>query len=107
MAFIVRKSEYRETRVCRGTTIGANATIICGVKLGEYCLIGAGAVVNRDVQPYALMVGVPARQIGWVTEEGERIDLPVSGKGEWKCKKTETLYKLEGTKIEKLKTEAS
>ena len=106
-AFIVRKSEYRETRVCRGTTIGANATIICGVKLGEYCLIGAGAVVNRDVQPFALMVGVPARQIGWVTEEGERIDLPVSGKGEWKCKKTETLYKLEGTKIEKLKTEAS
>src|SRR3546814_12479210 len=65
-AEIERKSEFRPTRVRRGATIGANATIVCGVTLGEYCFIGAGAVVTRDVPPFALVVGSPARQIGWV-----------------------------------------
>ena len=70
-AFVERKEEYKETRIKKGASIGANATIVCGVMLGEYCFIGAGAVVTKDVLPYALMVGVPAKQIGWVSREGE------------------------------------
>ena len=70
---VVRKNEYRRTLVKRGGTIGANATIVCGVTLGEYCFVGAGAVITKDVEPYALMVGVPARRIGWVNENGERV----------------------------------
>ena len=72
-AAISRKDQYRKTLVKKGATIGANATIICGVTLGEYCFIGAGAVVNRDVKPYALVVGVPARQKGWISEFGHRL----------------------------------
>jgi len=75
-AFIERKREYRPTLVRRGASIGANATIICGVTLGEYCFVGAGAVVTRDVPPYALVVGNPARQRGWVCVCGVRLDLP-------------------------------
>jgi len=71
---IVRKNEYRRTYVKRGATIGANATIVCGVTLGEYCFIAAGAVVINDVQPFSLMAGVPARHIGWMNEYGERVD---------------------------------
>lgn len=70
-AFIERKTEYKETRIKKGASIGANATIICGVTLGEYCFIGAGAVVSKDVPAYALMLGVPAKQKGWVSREGE------------------------------------
>ncbi|PIR34253.1 MAG: N-acetyltransferase [Alphaproteobacteria bacterium CG11_big_fil_rev_8_21_14_0_20_44_7] len=70
-AEIERKNEYRETLVGIGATIGANATIVCGNKLGDYCLIGAGAVVTKEVPPHAMMAGVPARQIGWVSHEGE------------------------------------
>lgn len=73
-AFIERKTEFRQTTVRRGATIGANATIICGVEIGEYALIAAGAVVTKDVPPYAVMMGVPARQHGWVTKEGDRVD---------------------------------
>ena len=73
-AFVERKAEYRETRVKRGASIGANATIVCGVILGEYCLIGAGAVVTKDVKPYALMTGVPARRTGWVSRSGIVLD---------------------------------
>lgn len=73
-SFIERKTNYHETRVKRGATIGANATVICGVTLGEYCLIGAGAVVTKDVKPYALMVGVPAKQTGWVSRAGIVLD---------------------------------
>jgi UDP-2-acetamido-3-amino-2,3-dideoxy-glucuronate N-acetyltransferase len=76
---VSRKDEYRKTLVRRGTTIGANATIICGVTLGEYSFIGAGAVVSKDVPSYALMVGVPARRVGWMCQCGER--LPDSGAG--------------------------
>jgi predicted dehydrogenase/acetyltransferase-like isoleucine patch superfamily enzyme len=72
-AEIERKSEFLSTLVCRGATIGANATIICGVTLGEYCFVGAGAVVTHDVPPFALVVGVPARRIGWVSHAGERL----------------------------------
>jgi UDP-2-acetamido-3-amino-2,3-dideoxy-glucuronate N-acetyltransferase len=70
---VSRKNEYRRTLVKRGASIGANATIVCGTTLGEYCFIGAGAVVNRDVAPYALMAGVPARRIGWMCQCGEKL----------------------------------
>ena len=70
---IVRKDEYRETVVRRGASIGANATIICGHELGEYCFIAAGAVVTKDVPAYALMVGMPAKRIGWVSKAGGRL----------------------------------
>lgn len=70
---IERKSEYRDTVVKRGATLGANCTIVCGVTIGEYAFIGAGTVVNRDVPPFALMVGVPARRIGWMSHAGERL----------------------------------
>lgn len=73
-AFVERKDEFRETPVGRGATIGANATIVCGHSLGEYCMVAAGAVVTRDVRAFALVAGVPARQIGWVSREGERLD---------------------------------
>ena len=72
-AHVSRKNEYRPTRICRGASVGANATIVCGHTLGEYCMIGAGAVVTTDVPPYALMVGVPARQVGTVNEHGDKI----------------------------------
>jgi UDP-2-acetamido-3-amino-2,3-dideoxy-glucuronate N-acetyltransferase len=72
-AFIQRKDEFKKTLLKRGCSIGANATIVCGVTIGEYALIGSGAVINRDVKPYALMVGVPARQIGWVGISGNTL----------------------------------
>jgi UDP-2-acetamido-3-amino-2,3-dideoxy-glucuronate N-acetyltransferase len=95
-AAISRKHEYRKTLVKKGATIGANATIICGVTLGEYCFIGTGAVVNRDVKPYALMLGVPARQAGWMSHFGERISLALSGRGEYRCPRTQETYFLDG-----------
>lgn len=75
-AAVSRKNEYRNTLVRRGATLGANCTIVCGVTIGEYAFVGAGAVINRDVKPYALMVGVPAKQIGWMNEQGERVNEP-------------------------------
>lgn len=70
---VIRKHEYRKTLVKRGATIGANATIVCGTTIGEYAFIGAGSVVNKDVKPYAMMVGVPARQIGWMCQCGVKL----------------------------------
>lgn len=78
-AFIVRKSEFKKTLLKKGCSIGANATIICGVTIGEYALIGSGAVVNKDVKPYALVVGVPARQIGWVSRAGNTLKFDDDG----------------------------
>lgn len=71
---VTRKHEYRKTLVKRGATIGANATVVCGATIGEYAFIGAGCVVNKDVKPYAMMVGVPARQIGWMCQCGVKLD---------------------------------
>ena len=81
-ASVTRKDEYRRTLVRRGATIGANATIVCGTTVGEYAFVAAGAVVNRDVKAYALVAGVPARQIGWMDEHGERLNLPLAGHAE-------------------------
>ena len=100
-SLIERKDEYRDTIVRKGATLGANCTIICGVTIGEYAFIGAGAVVNSDVAPYALMVGVPARQVGWMSEFGEQLDLPVTGTDETRCPHTGTLYRLTEGRVEK------
>lgn len=91
-SLIERKDEYRNTLVKKGATLGANCTIVCGVTIGEYAFVGAGAVVNKDVKPYALMVGVPAKQIGWMSEYGEQLDLPLEGDGEAACSHTQTRY---------------
>ncbi|MFC4931137.1 acyltransferase [Massilia sp. GCM10023247] len=93
-AAVERKNEYRRTLVRRGATIGANATIVCGVTVGEYAFIGAGAVVTHDVAPFALMAGVPARQIGWMSRFGERLPLGLDGNGEALCPHTGDLYLL-------------
>jgi UDP-2-acetamido-3-amino-2,3-dideoxy-glucuronate N-acetyltransferase len=92
---VPRKDEYRDTLVRRGATLGANCTIVCGVTIGEFAFVGAGAVITRDVKPYALMAGVPARQIGWMSAHGERLDLPLSGSGTATCPATGTRYHLE------------
>lgn len=91
---IARKNEYRRTLVKRGATIGANATIVCGVVIGEYAFIAAGAVVNKDVKPYALMAGVPARQIGWISRTGRRLNLPLAGNTKVACPDGEGIYAL-------------
>ncbi|MBL8306869.1 MAG: N-acetyltransferase [Rubrivivax sp.] len=93
---VPRKNEYRRTRVKQGATLGANCTIVCGTTVGEYAFVGAGAVVNRDVPAYALMVGVPARRAGWMSRHGERLALPPSGQGEAACPATGERYRLDG-----------
>src|SRR5918993_856662 len=92
---VVRKDEYRPTLVKKGATLGANCTIVCGATIGEFAFVGAGAVVNRDVKPYALMAGVPARQIGWMSEHGERLDLPLTGVGTATCRGSGIRYQLQ------------
>ena len=93
---IVRKGELRRTLVRKGATLGANCTIVCGVTIGEYAFVGAGAVVNRDVPDFALMLGVPARQAGWMSRFGERLNLPLSGEAEAVCPHTGERYRLAG-----------
>ena len=93
---VSRKEEYRDTLVRRGATLGANCTIVCGVTIGQYAFVGAGAVVNRDVPDFALVVGVPARQVGWMSRHGERLSLPLSGASEAVCPHTGDRYVLEG-----------
>jgi UDP-2-acetamido-3-amino-2,3-dideoxy-glucuronate N-acetyltransferase len=93
-AGIVRKDQYRRTLVRRGASIGANATIVCGVTIGRYAFIGAGAVVKRDVPDFALMAGVPARRIGWISRFGERLPLPACGDGAAVCPHTGDTYLL-------------
>ena len=94
-----RKDSYLNTVVERGATLGANCTIVCGSRIGRYSFVGAGAVVNRSVKPFALMVGVPARQVGWMSAFGERVDLPLLGNGEWVCPHTREHYLLSGEEL--------
>jgi UDP-2-acetamido-3-amino-2,3-dideoxy-glucuronate N-acetyltransferase len=98
-AAVPRKDEYRRTLVKRGATLGANCTIVCGTTIGEHAFVGAGAVVSRDVPAYALVVGVPARRIGWMSRHGERLALPASGQGEAACPATGERYRLNGDEI--------
>jgi UDP-2-acetamido-3-amino-2,3-dideoxy-glucuronate N-acetyltransferase len=94
-SLIERKAEYRDTLVKKGVTLGANCTIVCGVTIGEYAFVGAGAVINKDVKPYALMVGVPAKQVGWMSQYGEQIPLPTHGNGVYTCPHTNQVYTLD------------
>jgi UDP-2-acetamido-3-amino-2,3-dideoxy-glucuronate N-acetyltransferase len=91
---VARKNEYRPTLVKRGATLGANCTVVCGCTVGAYAFVGAGAVVSRDVPDFALMVGVPARQIGWMSRHGERLVLPLHGDGDAVCPATGEAYVL-------------
>lgn len=95
-SLIERKSEYRDTLVKTGATLGANCTIVCGVTIGAYSFVGAGAVINKNVPDYALVVGVPGKQIGWMSEFGEQLDLPVNGDDETRCQcqHTGAVYRL-------------
>lgn len=94
-SLIERKNEYRDTLVKIGATLGANSTIVCGVTIGAHAFVGAGAVVQKDVSDFALVVGVPARQIGWMSAHGERLDLPVTGEGVAVCPHTGDRYRLQ------------
>lgn len=100
-SLIERKSEYRDTLIKKGATLGANCTIVCGITVEEYAFIGAGAVINKNVPAYALMVGVPAKQIGWMSEYGEQLKLPLSGTASATCQHTGTTYVLRGEVLRK------
>lgn len=98
-SLVERKNEYRNTLVKKGATLGANCTIVCGVTIGEFAFIGAGSVINKDVPTYALMVGVPAKQIGWISEYGEKLDLPLTGNAQTLCPHTKQVYTLRNGNI--------
>jgi UDP-2-acetamido-3-amino-2,3-dideoxy-glucuronate N-acetyltransferase len=97
---IVRREQYIKTVVEKGATIGANATIVCGNRIGKFALIGAGSVVTKDVSPYALLVGNPARQVGWVSEYGHSLEF--DGSGEAVCNESGEKYRLVNNKVSKL-----
>ncbi len=99
-----RKSEYKATKICKGATLGANCTIVCGVEIGAHAFVGAGAVVTKDVQPYALVVGTPAKQVGWMSHYGEQLDLPLEGNGETFCEHTGIRYVLRNGEIGQVDT---
>ena len=102
-AAVLRKDQYRRTLVKRGATLGANCTVVCGTTVGEFAFVGAGAVVSRDVADFALVVGVPARPIGWMSRHGERLDLPVAlppgQSAHANCPATGECYRLDGAAL--------
>ena len=98
-SFIKRKNEYLDTLIKKGATLGANCTIICGVTIGEYAFVAAGAVVTKNVSDFALYAGVPAKQIGWMSKFGKRIELPLIGNAKYTCPYTGDIYELKGIKM--------
>lgn len=94
-SFVARKDEFRSTRVMRGASLGANCTVVCGVTIGRYAMVGAGAVVTRDIADFELVVGVPARRIGWVSRSGERLQFPESDDANAICPGTGERYRLQ------------
>jgi UDP-2-acetamido-3-amino-2,3-dideoxy-glucuronate N-acetyltransferase len=104
-SLVERKDEYLDTLVKKGATLGANCTVVCGITIGEYAFVGAGTVVNKDVKAFALVVGVPAKQIGWMSAYGEKLDLPIHGlNGTAICEHTGDIYHLVNdnvTRVEK------
>ena len=98
-ANISRKEEYKDTIIRKGVTLGANCTIICGVEIGKHAFIGAGTLINKNVKPFALITGLPGKQIGWMSEYGERINLPLTGSGSWTCEKTGIKYTLKNNSM--------
>ena len=101
-SLIERNNEYSDSLIKKGATLGANCTIVCGSTVGCYAFIGAGAVVNKDVPDYALMVGVPAKQIGWMSEYGEQLNLPLSGEASTTCSHSGATYQLKNQQLTKL-----
>jgi predicted dehydrogenase/acetyltransferase-like isoleucine patch superfamily enzyme len=101
-AEIDRKNEYKKTLIKRGATLGANCTIICGITIGAFAFIAAGSVISKDVPSYALMVGVPAKQTGWMSEYGEKLDLPLTGNAKTICQHTKQQYQLKGNEVYKI-----
>lgn len=100
-SLIERKDQYRSTVVKKGATLGANCTVVCGVTIGEYAFVGAGTLVNKDVKPFSLMVGVPAKQIGWMSVYGEKLDLPLVGNNiVTSCPNTQQKYRLIDNQLE-------
>jgi UDP-2-acetamido-3-amino-2,3-dideoxy-glucuronate N-acetyltransferase len=98
-SLIDRKDQYRDTIIKKGATLGANCTIVCGITVGAYAFIGAGAVVNKSVPDYALLVGVPGKQVGWMSEFGEQLNLPIEGDGETTCPHTDAVYRLINNRV--------
>ena len=96
---VTRKDEYLRTLIKKGATLGANSTIVCGTTVGAYAFVGAGAVIKKDVPDYALMVGVPAKQIGWMSQFGERLELPLTGNSSCTCPHTGTVYELKNNQV--------
>jgi UDP-2-acetamido-3-amino-2,3-dideoxy-glucuronate N-acetyltransferase len=103
---LTRKDEYRRTLVRQGATLGANCTVVCGTTIGRHAFIGAGAVVNRDVPDFALIVGVPGRQAAWMSRFGERLPLPLEGHVEATCPHTGDRYLLDGRSVRLVETRA-
>jgi UDP-2-acetamido-3-amino-2,3-dideoxy-glucuronate N-acetyltransferase len=102
---VPRKNEYKDTLVYEGATLGANCTIVCGVEIGQYAFVGAGSVVTKNIRDYALVIGVPAKQIGWISEHGERLQLPIESNDKIltaRCFKTGSLYSLKGKSVSKV-----
>ena len=98
-SLIERKNEYQNTLIKKGVTLGANCTILCGVIISEFAFVGAGTLINKDVPAYALMVGVPAKQIGWMSEYGKKLDLPLSGNASTTCEHTGQKYQLKDGQV--------
>jgi UDP-2-acetamido-3-amino-2,3-dideoxy-glucuronate N-acetyltransferase len=101
-ALFERKDEYRDTLVRHGATLGANCTIVCGTTIGANAFVGAGSVVTKDVRPNALVMGVPARHVGWMSDAGERLPLPLSGTGSARCPRSGVVYELRGHQVVRL-----